>query len=140
MANSNAVMEGVNDSIYDRRRCAHRSRLARALDAKRIGGRRHVVGRERKHRNIAGAWHGVVHERTGQELPAVGVVDRMLEQRLADSLYDSTMDLALEQERVNGVAEIVGSIWHLGIAFCFSEGILDLGDGLFRPAEIDCRR
>jgi len=52
----------------------------------------------------------------------------------------STMDLALEQERVNGVAEIVGSIWHLGIAFCFSEGILDLGDGLFRPVEIDCRR
>jgi hypothetical protein len=31
----------------------------------------------------------------------------MLEQRLADSLYDSTMDLALEQERVNGVAKIV---------------------------------
>jgi len=28
---------------------------------------------------------------------------------------------------------------HLGIAFCFSEGILDLGDGFFRPVEIDCR-
>jgi hypothetical protein len=27
---------------------------------------------------------------------------------------------------------------HLGISFCFSEGILALGDSFFRPVEIDC--
>jgi len=27
---------------------------------------------------------------------------------------------------------------HLGIAFCFSESILNLGDGFLGPVEIDC--
>jgi len=31
----------------------------------------------------------------------------MLKESLADALYDPTMDLALEQERVDGAAEIV---------------------------------
>ena len=39
--------------------------------------------------------------------PLSGVVDRVLEQRLADALDDAAMDLAFEQQRIDGAAEIV---------------------------------
>ena len=35
------------------------------------------------------------------------IIDRMLKESLANALYDPAMDLALEQERVDGAAEIV---------------------------------
>ena len=60
-----------------------------------------------KTRNIAGARHGVVHERARQQLPAVRIVDRMLQQRLPDALHDAAMDLAFEQKRIDGAAEVV---------------------------------
>ena len=42
-----------------------------------------------------------------KQLPAVRIVDRVLEQRLADALHDAAVDLALEQQRIDGAAEIV---------------------------------
>ena len=52
----------------------------------------------------------------------------MLKESLADALYDPAMDLALEQERVDGAAEIVDDRVALD---CDAAGIgidLDLGD------------
>jgi hypothetical protein len=40
-------------------------------------------------------------------LPAVWIIDRMLKESLADALDDPAMDLALEQQRIDGAAEIV---------------------------------
>ena len=59
-----------------------------------------------KHRHIVGARHAVVHVGAGEELAAV-VIDRTLEQRLADALRQPAMDLALDDHRVDDVAEIV---------------------------------
>ena len=58
-------------------------------------------------RQVVGARHGVVHVGAGQQLAALLVVDRILEQRLADALGDAAMDLALDDHRVDDVAEIV---------------------------------
>src|SRR5260370_28568295 len=86
------------------------------------------MGGESEGRNIAGARHGVVHERACKELPAVWIIDRMLKESLANALYDPAMDLALEEERVDGAAEIVDD----GVALdCNDAGIgidLDLDD------------
>src|SRR6266436_9337843 len=58
----------------------------------------------------------------------VWIIDRMLKESLANALYDPARDLALEQERVDGAAEIVDD----GIALNYdAAGIgidLDLGD------------
>ena len=66
-------------------------------------------GREVEGRHVVGARHGVVHERAGQQLAAL-VVDRTLQQRLADALDDAAMHLALDQHRVQHHAEIVDDV------------------------------
>ena len=68
------------------------------------------------HRRVVRARHGVVHERAGQQL-AVVVVDRLLQQRLADALHHAAMDLALDQQRIDDGAEIVdrGIFHHLRV-------------------------
>ena len=55
---------------------------------------------------VVGARHAVVHQRAGDEL-AVLVVDRALEQRLADALRDAAVHLALDDHRVDHGAEVV---------------------------------
>src|SRR5205823_7925224 len=49
----------------------------------------------------------VVHERGGYEL-AVVVVAELLEQRAADTLGDAADDLALDEQRVDRPADVVG--------------------------------
>jgi hypothetical protein len=53
-------------------------------------------------------------------LPAVWIIDRMLKESLANALDDSAMDLALEQERVDGAAEIVDD----GVALDYDAAVL----------------
>ena len=107
MAQSNTTVESVDDSVDDRGRRADSAGLARTLDAQWVGCRGHVMGGESEERNVVGARHGIVHERARKELAAVWIIDRMLKQSLADALHDTAMDLALEQERIDGPAEIV---------------------------------
>ena len=57
-------------------------------------------------RDVGRARQAVVHE-GGREKLAVGIEDGVLVKRLADPLDDAAMDLAFEQERVQGDAEIV---------------------------------
>src|SRR5260370_19029722 len=85
---------------------------------------------------MAGAGHGVVHEGACKELPAVWIIDRMLKESLANALYDPAMNLALEQERVDGAAEIVDDGVALdydaaGIGFDFDlDNVAAVGEGL----------
>ena len=90
----------VGDGVDDRRRRRDRAGLAAALDAERIAT---GIGRGRvdlERRQVVGARHAVVHERAGHEL-AVLVVDRALQQRLADALGDAAVDLALDDHRID---------------------------------------
>ena len=54
-----------------------------------------------------GARQRVVHERAGDELTGLRVIDDAFQHRLADALADAAMDLAFEQQRVHDLAEIV---------------------------------
>src|SRR3989304_3044145 len=80
--------------------------LARALGAERVArrGRRGLV--EDRDGHVGGAGHGVVHQRPAQEL-AVGVVDDLLQERLAHALAEAAVELPLPEERVDDGAAVV---------------------------------
>src|SRR5947207_2198483 len=68
-------------------------------------------------------------ERAGEELPALRVVQGMLEKRLADALRDAAVDLPLDDHVVDDAADVVdahdagdGDFTGLGIDF----GLADL--------------
>src|SRR5438270_6481468 len=86
-------VERIDDRIDQRRRRTDGAGFARALDAERVRGARHVAGREAERRQIVGARHGVVHERAAEDLAAVLVIDGVLEHRLPESLHDPAMHL-----------------------------------------------
>ncbi len=109
-------------------RCGDAARLPRALDAQRIGVGRPLDERDVERRKIAGARHGVVHERAAQKLPRLRIVDRVLQHRLADALRDAALHLAFGEQRIDQPAVIVdGGVAHQGRDAGL--GIdLDLGD------------
>ena len=81
-------------AFIDRRRRADRAELADALDAERVERARHRgVELGAKAGAAVGTRHGVVHEAAGDELAALGVVDHLLAQRLADALHRAALDL-----------------------------------------------
>ena len=89
-----------------------------------------------------GARHRVLHERGGQELAGLRLVDDLLHQRLPHALRDAAVDLALERDGIDDGADVVddhvatsvttpvsGSIstsqtWQpLGHVSCFGENV-----------------
>ena len=60
-----------------------------------------------KNGKIVGARHGIIHERAGKHLARAGVIEAMFEQRLADALGDAAMGLPVDDQRINGAADIV---------------------------------
>ena len=102
------IDKGMADGVDHRRRAADRAGLAAALDAQRIvGAGRALDGLHREVREVVGARHRVVHVAAGQQLAAVGVVDAVLAQRLAQALRQAAVDLAFDDHRVDDVAEVV---------------------------------
>src|SRR3546814_12530370 len=67
------------------------SDLAAALHAQRVVGAGGLGHADPERRQVAGARHAVVHVGPGQELTALGVVDAVLQQRLADALGDAAV-------------------------------------------------
>ena len=57
-------------------------------------------------RHVLSPWHGVIHERAGDELAAV-VVDRALHQSLADPLRQRALQLTLDDHGIERRAAIV---------------------------------
>src|SRR5713226_2620454 len=107
----------VGDGVDDRGGRGDGAGFAAAFDAERVrrAFRQRHIDPERRH--VVGARHAIVHERAGHEL-AVLVVDRAFEQRLAHALGDPTMDLALDDHRIDEDPEIVdrGPIDDVGLA------------------------
>src|SRR5436190_8699136 len=63
-----------------------------------------ALGPERRH--IVGAHYGVIHERPADGLPTA-VIGASLEKRLPDSLSEPTVDLGLDDHRIDDGADIV---------------------------------
>ena len=79
-----AGVQRVEDRVHHRGRRADGAGLAAALDPERVVGAGRDAGMvDRDRRQVVRARHRVVHERPADELPVL-VVDRVLEQRLAD--------------------------------------------------------
>ena len=93
--------------VHDRRRRTDRAGFAATLRAERIVRARRDLGRHLERRQIVGARQRVVHEAAGQQLAGLRVVDAVLDQRLADALREPAMDLALDDHRIDDVAEVV---------------------------------
>ena len=73
----------------------------------RVGRRRHLADLGLEQRQAVGPRHRVIHQRAGQKLAGVAVVDAFLPQRLADALRDAAVALAVDQHRVDRPAAIV---------------------------------
>ena len=67
----------------------------------RVGGGGNARARHREGAQIVGAGQGVVHERAGQELPALRIDPDLFQQRLADALGDAAVQLAGIEHRVD---------------------------------------
>src|SRR6185295_10281649 len=91
----------VHHRVDHGRERAHRAGFTGALGADRI-----QLGRDRPTldvhvRHRVGARHGVVHERSGQELARLRVVHDLLHQGLAQPLGHAAVDLTLERDRID---------------------------------------
>ena len=101
-ASSIAFMIAASDPVVPR--------LTRSLDAEWIGRgskrARDCVYR----RHVAGARHGIISERSRDQLTGIGVINRLLEKSLANSLDDAALDLPLHKDRFEKVAAVVDRI------------------------------
>ena len=139
-----AARDRVGDRVHHRGDRGRGAGFADALDAERIGGRRHIEHGVAQRRHVVGARHGVVHERAGDELAVAVVVDDVLHQRLAEPCRERAVQLALDDHVVEHVAAIVdrrvgddrpcapvsGSISTSAMCTPFGKGQRRLGRGL----------
>ena len=102
------------DRVLHGRCAADGAGLTDALGAQRVQRSRCLGAVHLEARELGGRRYGVVHEVAGQRV-AVGVVDHLLVQRLADASGDATVLLALDQQRVqHGSAVVDGDVPHQG--------------------------
>ena len=109
---SNAVgRQRVDHRAHHRGRRGDRTDLAATLDAERIVHATGALRRYRYHRQVICTRHAVIHKRAGEQLSACRIIDAVLAERLARALHDATMDLTLDDHRVQHDADIVdGSV------------------------------
>jgi hypothetical protein len=100
------VADGVDDGRLHRRGGADGAALADALGAQCVDERRRLHVHDLDVAEFGGRDHGVVGE-VRRDGVAVAVVAHFLEQRLGGALGYATVDLALEQHRVQHPAGIV---------------------------------
>src|SRR5947209_8063110 len=98
--------ERVNHAGHDGRRCADSTGLTNAFHAHGI----HVRGRLRAVEfhpwNVAGARHGIIHERPADELSLV-VINYFFKQRLPQRLHDAALHLSIYQHWIDDFAAVV---------------------------------
>ena len=107
MADAIGAPERVEDGIDDRRRGTDGARLARALNAERIGFAGDVAGFEAQRREVVRARQGIIEQAAARGLAGDGIVAHVLHQRLPDALGAAAMDLAGEQQWIERHADIV---------------------------------
>src|SRR4029077_3676111 len=98
--------ERIENGADDGRRRACRTGFAGAFDAERIGRRWHLRDFRQQVGEIRSARHRVVLEAAGDQL-AIGIEHDRFHQRLADALRDAAMDLAIAEQFVDDLADIV---------------------------------
>src|SRR5437870_5006396 len=96
----------VDDRVDDGGCRADRARLAAALDAQRVDGRGRLDPVELPGRERIGLRHRVVHERGREALPEV-VVGHVLPESLADPLGEPSVDLSLDEQRVDDAPAVL---------------------------------
>src|SRR5439155_9364926 len=99
--------EGIDDRVHDDGQGPDRAGLARALGAHRIERRRYRIALDVHVGKRIPAWHRIVHERRGQELTGLAVVDDLLHERLTHALRHAAVDLALEGHRIDDRPHVV---------------------------------
>src|SRR5690606_13315560 len=100
-------LERVENRIDHRWRLTDGTGFAAALCAQGVVGSGGADGIDLELGEVVVAWHCVVHERGGEQLDGLGVVDEVLQQRLTNPLHDATVHLALHDHRVDDGAEVV---------------------------------
>src|SRR3954463_16465295 len=102
--------ERIEHGVHHRRRRADGAELAAPFDAEKVGLARHALVEAGAHRRQVGrARHGVVHERAGEELAALRIVDRPLAQRLSGALRDAAVHLPLDDHHVDDAPNVVAA-------------------------------
>src|SRR5215813_3643739 len=101
--------ERIEYCIHDRCRCADRARLATALGAERVVRAERLMGGQVKNWNVVGAGQAIVHQRASSELTALGIIDRVFMEGLTNALDQPAVHLALDNQRIDDAAEIIGS-------------------------------
>ena len=96
----------VAQRVHHRGHRTGAARLTASLDAERVGGRRHRPAGEADHRQVLGPGQAVIHVAAALRLAFLTVGDPFV-QRLADALGNTTLGLALDQQRVHHHAEII---------------------------------
>ena len=96
----------VVDRVHDRRRRPSGRVLPRSLHAEGVVGLRQLVELHRDGREIVGTRNRVVHEARGQGLPAHGVEDDVLHQRLSDPLRGTAVHLAVDDQGIDGPSHV----------------------------------
>ena len=97
----------MEDRVHHRRQGANGAGLARALGAERVQCGRHRITFDLDRTGRIRPRHGIVHEGSAQQLAAAGVVDYLFHQRLAHTLGDTAVDLALQAHGVDHRAHVV---------------------------------
>ena len=97
----------VENGVDDRRRSSQAAGFTDALRAERVVGRGNLRQLNIEGGNIIGPSQCVIHQRTGSELCALGVVDRMFAQGLTDTRGDAAVNLALNDNRIDRTANIL---------------------------------
>src|SRR5436853_3248750 len=105
-----ALVERIENRVYNRRHGTDRAELAAALDTEEVGPAGHAfIESIAQRRQLVGARHAVVHEGSGKQLPAVLIVDRLLVQGLADALCNAALDLSFDDDVIDDAADVVAT-------------------------------
>ena len=109
---SRVTAPGVLQRVVDRRGDDGADRIgaafAGAFEPERVERRGRVLGDQRLDgRHLARGRHQIIGKRDRERL-AAAVVEKFLQQRAADALRDAAGDLALDQHRIDRLADVVG--------------------------------
>src|SRR5271165_1099486 len=99
--------ERVDDRIDYGSQRRRRTSLTAGTDAKPIRRRRDLAELRGQQRQRVGARHRVIHEARRQQLPTLGLVVAVLEQRLTNTLGNPTMRLTMQDQWIDGAPDIV---------------------------------
>src|ERR1700730_7889735 len=101
------IGERVDNRVYDDAEPRGDPAFPSATEPQWMGGRRYLAQRGGEEWHVGRAGHRVIHKRAAEELAGRGIVDALLKQGLASALPDPAIRLAVQDQRVDGAADIV---------------------------------